>query len=181
MIRRMTYALALGLLGAAIVHIIVLLLVPVYSERNIWAQVVAGGDAYRFHVLEPDKDGRGGFRDPLFQLAACRVDLADGPVHVTATGNVPFWSVSIHDRKGETLYSVNDRASTAEALDLVVANPVQMVHLKKDLPEEAAQSILVEENMGKGFVLIRAFTPDLSWGPSVRRFLSDAECASLPM
>lgn len=181
MIKRLIYALVLGLIGAGIVHIVVLLLVPLYSERNIWAQVQAKGDAYRFHILEPTKDSGDGFRDPLFQLAACRFDLASDPVHVTATGNVPFWSVSIHGRNGETLYSVNDRASTGDKLDLVIATPVQLVHLKKDLPEEVAQSILIEEDMNEGFVLIRAFSPDPSWQASVQRFLSDAECTPLPL
>jgi uncharacterized membrane protein len=176
---RLAYALLVGIIGAGIVHIAVLLLIPHYAERTVWAQIGAEGTPYRIHVLDPAKDGRGGFRDPLFQEAACRFDLADGPVHVTATGNVPFWSVSVHGRNGETLYSVNDRASTDGKLDLVVANAVQMVNLKKDLPEEAAQSILAEEDMGEGFVVIRAFAPDPSWGPSVRRFLSEAGCATL--
>ncbi|GGB08891.1 DUF1254 domain-containing protein [Brucella endophytica] len=176
---RLVYALGLGLIGAGIVHIAVLLLVPVYSDRNAWSRITAQGEAYRFHVLDAGKDG--GFHDPLFQLAACRFDLADGPVQVTATGNVPFWSVSVHGRNGETLYSVNDRASTDGKLDLVVANRLQMVNLKKDLPEEAAASILAEEEMSEGFVLIRAYTPDPTWVPSVRRFLSEAGCETLPV
>ncbi|RCS23540.1 hypothetical protein DUT91_13420 [Phyllobacterium salinisoli] len=178
---RLIYALMIGLIGAGIVHIAVLLLVPVYSDRNAWSRISTYGNPYRFHVLETEKDGRGGAHDPLFQEAACRFNLLDGPVHVTAAGNVPFWSVSIYNRRGENLYSFNDRTSTDGKLDLVVANPVQMVDLKKDLPEAVAQSILVEKDIGEGFVVIRGFTPDQSWQPSVRNFLSEADCRSLPM
>ncbi|PRD45791.1 DUF1254 domain-containing protein [Phyllobacterium phragmitis] len=178
---RLIQALLLGLIGAGIVHIAVLLLVPVYSDRNAWSRISAYGGSYRFHVLETETDGRGGLHDPLFQEAACRFDLLDGPVRVTAAGNVPFWSVSIYNRSGENLYSFNDRTSTDGKLDLVIANPIQMIDLKKDLPEAAAQSILVEEDIGEGFVVIRGFTPDQSWQSSVRNFLSDADCLSLPM
>lgn len=43
--------LILGLVGAAIVHIAVLLLIPFYSSKNAWSHLEALGDAYRFHVL----------------------------------------------------------------------------------------------------------------------------------
>lgn len=178
---RLFHALLLGLIGAGIVHAAVLLLVPVYSDRNAWSRISAYGGPYRFHLLETEKDGRGGAHDPLFQEAACRFDLTDGPVRVTAAGNVPFWSVSIYNRSAENLYSLNDRTSTDGKLDLVIANPVQMLNLKKDLPEAAAQSILIEEDIGEGIVVIRGFTPDQSWQPSVSDVLSKAACGVLAM
>ncbi|KXF78288.1 hypothetical protein ATN84_00330 [Paramesorhizobium deserti] len=178
---RLFHALLVGLIGAGIVHVAALLLVPVYSDRNAWSRISGYGAPYRFHLLETEKDGRGGAGDPLFQEAACRFDLTDGPARITTGGNVPFWSVSIYNRSAENLYSFNDRTSTDGRLDLVIANPVQMINLKKDLPEAAAQSILVEQDIDEGIVVIRGFTPDQSWQPSVRDFLSDAGCASLPM
>ncbi|GAB1581384.1 MULTISPECIES: DUF1254 domain-containing protein [Phyllobacteriaceae] len=179
---RLFHALLVGLIGAGIVHVAVLMLVPVYSDRNAWSRISGYGAPYRFHLIEAEKDGRGGAHDPLFQEAACRFDLTGGPVRITAAGdNVPFWSVSIYNRSAENLYSLNDRTSTDGKLDLVIANPVQMLNLKKDLPETAAQSILIEEDMDEGIVLIRGFTPDESWQPPVRDFLSKAGCALLPM
>ena len=46
-------ALLFGLIGAGIVHIAVVLLVPFYSDRNAWSRISAYGDDWQFHsVLE---------------------------------------------------------------------------------------------------------------------------------
>ena len=105
--RKFAYSILLGLVGAGIVHIAVLLLVPTFTEQNAWSRLAESSDLYQ--VTRVDAGGTpipmSGSIDPLFQAAACRFDLADGVLHVHADGRVPFWSVSVYDRSGHTIFS----------------------------------------------------------------------------
>ena len=88
---------------------------------------------------------------------ACRFDLSDGAVHVQATGRIPFWSVSVYNRRGQNIYSLNDRAQTLGDLDLVLVTPAQMLELKKNVPKEFEKSVFVEADVGRGIVAVRGF------------------------
>lgn len=175
---RIAYAVLLGLLGAGIVHIAVLLLLPSLSERNAWSLLGAAGGLNRFVTLGADSPAARLVRsaDPLFEAAACRFDLGQGPVHVEAPSRTPFWSVSIYNRKGENIYSFNDRTATEGVLDLVLATPVQMLELKKELPPELEQSIVVEVDATDGIVVLRRLAPDATWRPLIADYLSNATC-----
>jgi uncharacterized membrane protein len=173
------YALLVGLVGAGIVHIVILLLVPSFSGRDAWARLAATSDLYQVTRLDAEGAGRpvAGIADPTLFAAACRFDLEDGAAHVTATIKVPFWSLSVYDRSGTNLYSLSDRSAADGILDLVVLTPEQMIDVRKDLPEEFARSVLVELPIGEGIVVVRALAPDDSWKPAVSDFLSKIGCA----
>jgi uncharacterized membrane protein len=115
--------------------------------------------------------------DPFFDAVACRFDLSEGVVHVKATGHVPFWSVSVYNRHGQNIYSLNDRAQTLGDLDLVLVTPAQMIELKKSLPKEFEKSVFMEADVGRGIVAIRSFVPDETWKKAIADYLNDASCA----
>jgi uncharacterized membrane protein len=176
--RRLLHAILLGLLGAGIVHIVVLLLVPEFSERDAWSRLAMASDFYKMTRLDAEAGGAPVVKsvDPLFYAAACRFDLSDGMVRVKAPGNVPFWSVSVYDRNGHNVYSFNDHSATGGVLDAVVLTPAQMIEVRKDLPEELQGAIFVEAPIDEGIFVIRSFVPDDSWKPVVSRFLEQSSC-----
>jgi uncharacterized membrane protein len=176
--RRLLHAILLGLLGAGIVHIIVLLLAPEFSERNAWSRLAMASNLYRMTRLDAEAGGTPVVKsvDPLFYAAACRFDLSDGMVRVKAPGNVPFWSVSVYDRSGHNIYSFNDHSATGRVLDSIVLTPAQMIEIRKDLPEELQGAIFVEAPVDEGMFVIRSFVPDDSWKPVVSRFLEQSSC-----
>lgn len=176
--RRLLHAILIGLLGAGIVHIIVLLLVPEFSERNAWSRLAMASNLYRMTRLDAEAGGTPVVKsvDPLFYAAACRFDLSDGMVRVKAPGNVPFWSVSVYDRSGHNIYSFNDHSATGRVLDSIVLTPAQMIEIRKDLPEELQGAIFVEAPIDEGMFVIRSFVPDDSWKPTVSRFLEQSSC-----
>ncbi|MER8484016.1 DUF1254 domain-containing protein [Mesorhizobium sp. M1322] len=176
--RRLLHAILLGLLGAGIVHIIVLLLVPEFSERNAWSRLAMASDLYRMTRLDAGAGGTPVVKsgDPLFYAAACRFDLSEGMVRVKAPGNVPFWSVSVYDRSGHNIYSFNDHSATGRVLDSIVLTPAQMIEIRKNLPEELQGAIFVEAPIDEGMFVIRSFVPDDSWRPIVSRFLEQSSC-----
>jgi uncharacterized membrane protein len=176
--RRLLHAILLGLLGAGIVHIIVLLLAPEFSERNAWSRLAMASNLYRMTRLDAEAGGTPVVKsvDPLFYAAACRFDLSDGMVRVKAPGNVPFWSVSVYDRSGHNIYSFNDHSATGRVLDSIVLTPAQMIEIRKNLPEELQGAIFVEAPIDDGMFVIRSFVPDDSWKPVVSRFLEQSSC-----
>ena len=174
---RLVYALALGLVGAGIVHIIVLLLVPTYSERDAWSVLSQHANFYRPVRLDPPgAPPLIGSLDPLVDAVACRFDLGDGVTQVHSDESVPYWSVSIHDRAGLNVYSLNDNSSTRGRFDLVVATPAQMVALRNAMPPELEDSIFIEADIAEGIVVVRTFAPDETWEPAISSWLRGVAC-----
>lgn len=174
---RLLHALLLGLVGAGIVHIVVLLMVPSYSERDAWSILSEQSNYYAVTRLDPPgSEPLIASIDPLFDAVACRFDLADGPVRMSGQGDVPYWSVSVYDRAGQNIFSFNDRSSTDGRLDVVVATPVHMIDLRNDLPPAFERSVFVEADIDAGIIVARAFVPDESWEPTVSRKLEDITC-----
>lgn len=176
---RLLYAVLLGLVGAGIVHIAVLFLMPALGERDAWTRLSRTADLYDISPVDGSDGGTPVVEaaDPMFGTVACRFDLEDGPVRLTAQGAVPFWSASIYDRSGQNVYNFNDRTAAGGALDFVVVTPAQMIDMRKELPAELASSIFVEADIGEGIVVIRAFRPDESWRATIAAYLKSIACA----
>jgi uncharacterized membrane protein len=175
---RIGYACLAGLVGAGIVHIVILLLVPEFSERDAWARLESISRPYEMTVLDAGhaEVQSIGTTDPSFVTAACRFDLSEGSVHVGATGNVPLWSAAVYDRGGANLYSLTDRSAVDRVLDLVILTPDQMIEARKDMPEDFDRSVLIETPAGEGIVVVRAFVPDASWAAAIGDFVRRTTC-----
>jgi uncharacterized membrane protein len=176
---RLLHAIILGLVGAGIVHIAVLLMVPSFSLRDTWSALAERSNYYTLVQL----DQQGGVPlidsiDPLFQASACRFDLRDGVVRIVGEGNVPYWSISVYDRTGQNVFSLNDRSSSTGQPDFVVATAIQMIDLRNALPPEFDRSVFIEADVDEGIIVVRAFAPDESWRPTVSRFLQGFTCTS---
>ena len=176
--RRLLYALAVGLVGAGIVHIVVLLLLPAFSERDAWSRLEGRVENYRMTRIDhtPAAEVIHRSADPLFYVAACRFDLEDGYAHIIAPGRVPYWSVSVYDRSGQNIYSFNDRTTASGELDFVVVTPPQMIAVRKELPETLVSSVFVEADINEGIALVRVFVPDESWAPRLASYVDGMIC-----
>jgi len=174
------YYLILTFLGAVIVHICVLLLISTYAGSPIMARLETEGAAGQFFALAEDNPITLRL-DPAFRLSACHFDLDDGPVHLTAQGDVPFWSLSLYDRDGSNLYSINSRVMTGGQLDLVVGQPIQMMDYRVNTTQTEGQggNILTQYDIRRGFVMLRAYSPSSDWEPYVAEFLRSARCAKI--
>jgi uncharacterized membrane protein len=176
---RLAYALLLGLVGAGIVHIAVLFLLPYYTERDAWSQLSAASEFYAVTHIGGSAATTPLIRsvDPLFTAVACRFDLTDGVLHVKAPGRAPFWSMSVYDRNGQNIFSFNDRTASDGSVDFVVLTPVQTIEVRKALPEEFVDAVFVEADIDQGIVVVRAFVPDRTWRGAVANFLEGVSCS----
>lgn len=116
--------------------------------------------------------------DPLFDAVACRFDLRDGVMHLYGEGSTPYWSMSVHDRAGLSVFSVNDDSSLQGKLDFVVATPAQMIALRNAMPQELSSAVFVEADIVEGIAVVRTFVPDPSFEPSITAWLSGINCTA---
>jgi uncharacterized membrane protein len=179
---RLLYAILVGVVGAAIIHIAILFLIPHTTARDAWSQLEDAGELYQVtpatgsgtEVVPLVRNG-----DPLFRAAACRFDLADGGLQLSSPHQLPFWSLSIHDRAGQTSYSLTDRAASKGLLDVVILSPLQMVEMRRAMPAELERAVFIESTTSEGIVLLRALVPDQSWNSVADRFFRDLNCQPL--
>ncbi|KKX28084.1 DUF1254 domain-containing protein [Rhizobium sp. LC145] len=175
---KLALAIATGLIGAALLHLVIVLSLPYFSERDAYTRVLAKGERHRFYPLAEKPDQAGLAKDdPFLEVAVCSFDIGSGPIRVMAPGNVPFWSLAVYDGASNEVFSINDRTSVGGMLDVVIATPVQLTLLRKSLPEPIAESILVETQAAEGYIVLRSMVPQPSFAAPARQFLAQATCA----
>ncbi|MGO7374322.1 DUF1254 domain-containing protein, partial [Rhizobium ruizarguesonis] len=70
-----------------------------FTGRDAATRVEAEGDLNNFYLIGNQYDEAGlASGDPFLRTAVCSFAVEDAPVHFTAKGNVPFWSIAISYR-----------------------------------------------------------------------------------
>ncbi|MEM6461272.1 MAG: DUF1254 domain-containing protein [Pseudomonadota bacterium] len=173
---RLFYIVLAGIAGAALLHIVVILSIPAYADRDAWTRITALGPTDFFHILPTNRPDGLTSANPFVRTAVCRFDINEEPVRVTASDLVHYWSLAIFDPGANEVYSMNDRTATDQRLDIAVVTPLQMIGYRKSLPETLAESVLIEFPGTTGYLVLRTVVPDPSWEPIVRDFLTNAVC-----
>ncbi|SSC69747.1 unnamed protein product [Ciceribacter sp. T2.26MG-112.2] len=196
---RLTYAALTGLIGAALLHIIIILALPNFTGKDAYTRIKAAGPSHRFIVLpdsvdtradkSTDKTANGRAEgsdqmalsnvDPFLKGAVCHFDIARAPLRLYAPAGPSFWSMAVYDASSNEVFSMNDRTSVGGDLDAVVATPAQVAQIRKAPGATLTQSILVEYRGTTGYVVLRTMVPAPSFSPQARAFLDEALCAPL--
>lgn len=175
--RSLLYAVAVGLAGAALLHIVIILSLPSFTGRDAYTRVQTFGEANRFFPLSNAGDElRPVNDDPAIRTAVCTFSLENGPMRLFAEGEVPFWSLAVYDSASNEVFSMNDRTAVSGALDTLVATPIQLIGIRKAVPQELERAILVEMRGLEGYAVLRTFVPAASYLPAATLFLADASC-----
>lgn len=167
-----------GLLLGGIIHIVVILLLPDFANRDAWTSIGRFGEDGDFHLLPAPEPGTEPLPllDPRMEYAACRFTLEGGPIRIQAAMPDDFWSLAVFNRRGNNVYSLNDRTAERTDIDLVLATSVQMVQMRENPIPELDRSIVIEVPVTRGFVLIRAFVADPTLVPRAEAALRAANC-----
>jgi len=147
---------------AALVHFVMVLLVPVVATHDAFARLTDLGPAGTTAPLPragPD-ERRFPWDDPALAAAFCRFDLSAGPIRVKAPiGRAGFASLSFHTRRGAVFYALTDRAATHGRIEAVIATPAQLRQLiAHDDEDDPSQDLRVVSPTVQGFVIMRAFS-----------------------
>lgn len=179
--RSIVFAVLVGILGAAALHILIILAVPGFTGNDAYTRIAELGEPQHFYPLrnEPSPDGGLVNDDPGMRIAVCALSVTDRPVRLFAPAGVPFWSIGLFDSAANEVFSMNDRTAVAGALDVVVATPIQLNAIRKTLPEELSRSILVEMADEDGYAVLRTFVPTATMEEAAYFFLGNAGCEAL--
>lgn len=188
--RSLLFSIVTGLIGAVVLHIVIIFSVPYFATGDAWSRLSAiapntafqpiptvGADALTT-ASTPDAPDTAPY-EPI-RTVVCRFDLAAAPVRLTATGDVPFWSLAVFDRRSNELFSMNDNTAEGARLDVALARPLQMLSLREETPQTLSQSILVETASDTGYVVLRTVVPSASWVPAADAFIQSARCEPVP-
>ncbi len=179
---RLLLSIFTGLVGAAVLHLVILFSIPHFSNRDAYTRAVAQGVQNRFHMVEPKIDRPGQNKaeliseDPFMRVAVCTFDIEEKPVRLSAFGAVPFWSIAVFDSTSNEIFSMNDRTSAGGELDIVIANAEQSGAIRKTQVQALSKSILVEAGHEKGYVVLRTMVPQASFLEEAERFVGAATC-----
>ena len=172
------FAVVVGLVGAALLHLVIVLSLPQFSQRDAYTRIIAEGESHRFYRLgnQPDRAGLAK-EDPMVEMAVCSFTVAEAPVRLTApNGGVPFWSLGVFDASSNEMFSINDRTSADGVLDVIIGTPAQLTLLRKSMGRDLAQAVLVEAQVTEGYAVLRSLVTHRSFGPLVSQFLDQASC-----
>jgi uncharacterized membrane protein len=177
---RILFAIVAGLVGAALLHIVIILALPQFTGKDAYSRVLGLFEMDSFFSLtnEPGATGLAN-EDPYLRVAVCAFSVNNGPTRFIARGRVPFWSFAVYDENSNEVFSMNDQTAVNGNLDLVVATPIQLVELRKTPAEALSQSILVQMSGEDGYAVLRALAPTPSYEETARNFLAESSCQTL--
>lgn len=179
---KILYAVFVGIIGAALLHLIIILSIPHYSNRDAYSLALTANAANRFSLVVPTGQLASLTNDdPFIRHAICTYDVSEKPLRLTGFGVVPFWSVAVFDDASNEVFSMNERTSVRGQLDVVVANAAQLALIRKIQPSDLAGSILVEAPREQGYVVLRSLMPQPSFQLEAERFLQSANCLSFTL
>jgi len=179
MLRTLLWIVA-GVLLGLIIHIIVILSLPSLASKTAWDRVGALGAVNQVKVLPPVVAGADNplGLDPKLVYAVCEIDLTDGPAAINGTLPDDFWSVSVVDRQGVSIYSTTNRSGIGNTLDLAIFDPTQSQLLAAQKFDIEQGFLIVQSPVDQVFVTVRLAPPHPEMWPRYARVLADAlKCA----
>ena len=179
-----TFLAAVAIVGA-LVHFIVILVIPVVATRDAYARLADLGPIGATIALARagPTERRFPYADPALASAFCRFDLSAGPVRVKApVGRAGFASLSFHTRRGAVFYALTDKAATHGLMEAVVVTPSQLRSLvAHDDEDNPSQDLRIVSATNEGFVLMRAFSELPSLYAEAEEQVKSLNCALEPM
>lgn len=181
MVSKSIYVVSVGLVGSIIVHLIIIFLLPGLSANSTWLLVTETTDVGIPKQIDSSiaEKNQNLFLDPMFEVAACRFDLSEGVMRITANGETLLWTVAVFDPSGTAIFSANDRIANSRNVDIAIVNKSQLRFARQNTPDELSQSIIASVEQNEGYALLRVFTPDQSWKSNTKEFLDSMRCEFL--
>lgn len=170
---------------AALVHLVVILLIPLVATNDAFARLERLG-AVNATILLPQvgpQERMTPYADPAVASSVCRFDLTSGPIRVQAPlGRSGFASVSLHTRRGLVFYALTDKAATHGMIDVVVATPAQVRALAAhDDEDDPSTDLRVPAPSSEGVVVMRAFSDLPGLYPDAEAQVRALRCTTEPV
>lgn len=175
--RRLFWIAAILLLGLS-VHLAYVLFVPNMEMSRIMKAAAESHGANRFLVLdEQEAAAILGQQSLAFVQGICVLDLSSGPVLVTLDTPASYWMANVYSRKGDNIYSLNDRQVSEVPFSIVVERKKASLFSLDSAeapPEDAAFRVLTGDR--GGLFVVRVFVQDPAYRARITRTLERSSC-----
>ena len=175
--RRLFWIIAVVLLGLT-VHLAYVLFVPNMEMGRIMSAAAENHAANRFLVLdEQEAASILGQQSLAFVQGICVLDLKRGPVLVTLDTPASYWMANVYSRKGDNIYSLNDRQVSEVPFSIVVERKKARLfdfESEEEAPEDAAFRVATGD--GSGLFVVRVFVQDPAYRARITRTLERSTC-----
>lgn len=170
-----------GLILAAIVHIVTILVIPTLSQRDAAHAYRELGTGSRAELLPVPGNARGlptpREVDPNVVTAVCSYDLSAGPMRVVArTGTLPL-GLTLHRQGGGIVYAITDRAAIRGVLDFLVMTEAQRdERIAEDEEGETSRELRVVSDTEQGLIVVRVLVRLPSDRADAEALAASVEC-----
>lgn len=175
--RRLFWIIAVALLGLT-VHLAYVLFVPNMEMNRIMRAAAENHAANRFLVLdEQEAASILGQQSLAFVQGICVLDLGQGPVLVTLDTPASYWMANVYSRKGDNIYSLNDRQVSEVPFSIVVERKKASLfdfESEDEAPEDAAFRVTTGDR--SGLFVVRVFVQDPAYRARITRTLERSTC-----
>lgn len=177
--KRLFWIAAVALLAIS-VHLSYVLFVPNMEMSRIMEAASETHGANRFLVLSEEEATRIlGQQSLAFVQGICVLDLRTGPVKVTLETPASYWMANVYSRKGDNIYSLNDRQVSEVPFSIVVEQRKTSFFefASEDVPSEDV-AFRVSTGDNNGLFVVRIFVQDPAYRKRITRTLERSTCGS---
>jgi uncharacterized membrane protein len=169
------HVVALSVLGAIMVHILLVLGLPRWTGPVFLEAFAGTGEAGSpGGVLSMASYSIG--PAPFIRERVCPFDFSEGGLRVLLSADVPFFSVAVITRDGRVAFSsTSGRLGNAQSIALWPAQARRRVALAGDAALEDPE-LQVFVDASAGYFFLRAFEPDPSWSNAISGLFENAGC-----
>jgi uncharacterized membrane protein len=167
-----------GIILGSLVHLVTILVLPRAASRDAYARLASIVPVNGFVLLPAPTPETSvlPFMDPAFAVAACRYDLAQGPVKLTVPVDQSYTSVTFYTRYDIAYYAINDRAAGRRQIELDLMTSTQRGEMPDEEDVTSADRLIVESPSLTGLIVARALAPEPSEMSSAAAALQAAQC-----
>lgn len=179
----MAFTLICGLVLAAAVHIVAVLLSPSFADRGPLARALAHAPLHQMTLLPAPSLATPGlpFNDPATAMSVCPYDLVGEPVRVKIAAGDELTTLSFHALDGRVFYALSDRAAQRGLIDLVLLTRAQLDEaLSFEEEDDAPRDVRLLSPVTRGYVVARVLALQPSEMPNARVSASGLSCEPDP-
>lgn len=169
-----------GLVGAAVLHILLILILPFNSNVDAWSKVQNLGEPFEFYSLANQPNETELYNEDIFiQTAVCHYMLDEGPLQIVADQPTEVWTLASFDTGSNEIFSMSARSAINGEVNFILGTKGQLLNLRSEEPELIAETIAIEVADIEGYVALRSIVPSISSLDEAQNFLTNALCARL--
>ncbi len=153
-----------GIIGAAALHLAMILLMPRLARNDIVTRIAGFAPANSFTVLgDPGSSNLPRFADPAAIHGFCPFDVSVAPVRLTAVPGEQIMNFVFLYEGGRVFAALTDRVATRGRIDIVIATLDQIEALKQnDIEGEVVNDLRIAAPKATGVIVAKALVPTAS-------------------